>query len=31
MEELEEVKEMRYLGYIMQKNGGAEKHNCREK
>lgn len=25
-EEIEEVSEMRYLGYIMQKNGGAEKH-----
>lgn len=25
-ESLEKVKEMRYLGYIMQKNGGAEKH-----
>lgn len=25
-EELEEVKEFSYLGYIMQKNGGAEKH-----
>lgn len=25
-EELEEVKEIRYLGYILQKNGGAEKH-----
>lgn len=25
-ESIEEVKEMRYLGYIMQKNGGAEKH-----
>jgi len=25
-EEVEEVKEIRYLGYIMQKNGGAEKH-----
>lgn len=25
-EKLEEVKEIRYLGYIVQKNGGAEKH-----
>lgn len=25
-EEIEEVKEIRYLGYIMQKNGGNEKH-----
>jgi len=25
-EKIEEVKEIRYLGYIMQKNGGAEKH-----
>lgn len=25
-EDLEKVKEMRYLGYIVQKNGGAEKH-----
>jgi len=25
-EKVEEVKEIRYLGYIMQKNGGAEKH-----
>lgn len=25
-ENIEEVKEMRYLGYILQKNGGAEKH-----
>jgi len=25
-EEVEEVKEIRYLGYIMQKNGGVEKH-----
>ena len=25
-EELEEVKEMKYLGYIMEKNGKAEKH-----
>jgi len=25
-EKVEEVKEMKYLGYIMQKNGGAEKH-----
>lgn len=24
-ENMEEVKEMKYLGYIMQKNGGAEK------
>lgn len=23
---IEEVKEMRYLGYIVQRNGGAEKH-----
>lgn len=23
---IEEVKEMRYLGYILQKNGGTEKH-----
>lgn len=25
-ENIEEVKEMKYLGYILQKNGGAEKH-----
>ena len=25
-EEIEEVKEMKYLGYTMQKNGGADKH-----
>lgn len=25
-EKLEEVKEIRYLGYILQKNDGAEKH-----
>ena len=25
-EELEEVKEMKYLGYIVEKNGKAEKH-----
>ena len=25
-EEIEEVKEMRYLGYIMQKDGGSSKH-----
>ena len=25
-EELEEVKEMKYLGYVMEKNGKAEKH-----
>lgn len=25
-EVIEEVKEIKYLGYILQKNGGAEKH-----
>ncbi|XP_071572662.1 uncharacterized protein [Temnothorax nylanderi] len=25
-ENIEEVKEMKYLGYVMQKNGGSEKH-----
>lgn len=25
-EDIEEVKKMKYLGYILQKNGGAEKH-----
>lgn len=27
-EEIEEAKEIKYLGYILQKNGGAEKHIC---
>lgn len=30
-EKLEEVKEIRYLGYILQKNNGAEKHHGKKK
>lgn len=25
-EDIEKVKEMKYLGFIMEKNGGSEKH-----